>query len=311
MQLSKYGLAAAALAILLSACGMPAPIVKPASNTPADAARTPQPAGWQCELSTMGRDIITTNGKNVVLHGANVPSITAMELSGYTWDDRLRDLAAAGAQVVRLPVNFHELTPTFVPAKVLPFIQLANQRGMIVILAWNAAITHPINNMVDDAEDWLRMEIDYMNNNNGVWFDLYAGMQGVTPARQRNIAQRLVDVARGFRSHNVIVVPDPVWFTSNDASISKNLIGGNIVYGLRDSPELSATLSANKIGQRLPFIVTNWGDLARPLSVDLDALKKVNIGNLAASTLVDTPHLPSYLSDYWKANRMNWSVCHK
>lgn len=259
----------------------------------------------------MGNDIITPNGRNIVLHGANVPTLTDMEQSGYTWDDRLRDLSYAGAQVVRLPVKFSELTPTFVPAKVAPFVQTANNLGMIVILVWDATITDPIDDMVDDAEDWLRMEIDYLNNNDGVWFDLYSGMKDVTPTRQRNIAQRLLDVARGFRSHNIIVVTDAVWLTSTDPAINKNLIGGNVVYGLDYSADISATLSVNKIGQRMPFIITNWGDPSRPLSVDLDALKKLDIGNISAKTLIDTPHLPVYLADYWKAKQVNWAICHK
>ncbi|MCL4506830.1 MAG: glycoside hydrolase family 5 protein [Chloroflexi bacterium] len=308
---------AAALILLAGACGRPASSNQTAPKTiattvaPAGPTKTAQPAGWQCPLSVMGNDIITPNGRNIVLHGANVPTLTDMEQSGYTWDDRLRDLSYAGAQVVRLPVKFSELTPTFVPAKVAPFVQTANNLGMIVILVWDATITDPIDDMVDDAEDWLRMEIDYLNNNDGVWFDLYSGMKDVTPTRQRNIAQRLLDVARGFRSHNIIVVTDAVWLTSTDPAINKNLIGGNVVYGLDYSADISATLSVNKIGQRMPFIITNWGDPSRPLSVDLDALKKLDIGNISAKTLIDTPHLPVYLADYWKAKQVNWAICHK
>jgi Cellulase (glycosyl hydrolase family 5) len=312
--------------LLLSACSRPAP-AKPIPSQPTTAATikgilggtatpdslkpTPMPLVWQCSLRVNGNALNTPNGKHVNLHGANLPTLTEMENSGYHADARLRDLAGANARVVRLTVDLKEVTPTFVPGEVMPFVQQANDLGMIVILAWSATITDPIDDMVDDAEAWVRLEITYLNNNPGVWFDLYSGTQDVTPQRQRSIAQRLVDVARGFRSNNIILVNDPAWLSLADSNANKPLSGGNIVYGLSSLSIVTATLSANKNATRLPFIVTRWGNPSVPISIDLDRLKPLDIGTIVVSDLVDTPHIPAYLADFWQSVKVNWSSCRK
>ena len=318
MQHLKRGLAlptALALLIVLSACGRNAAKAPPTAVTSATQTAgptsTPQPTGWQCDLRVEGKNIDTPNGKRVVLHGANLPTLTVMENSGYKWDARLSDLAGGNARVVRLAINVKELTPTFVPAKVVPFVRLANDLGMIVILSWAATITDPVDDMVDDAEDWVRLEVDYLNNNGGVWFDLYNGMKDVSPARQKSIAQRLVDVARGFRSNNIILVNNPAWLFEADAAINQPLSGGNIVYGLNAGVVNTTTLSVNHVGDRSPFMVTRWGNVSSPLSVDVDLLKKIGIGTLVTSELVDTPNVPVYLADWWRASLVNWSTCRK
>jgi hypothetical protein len=318
MQQSKRGWAlpvALALLVLLSACG------RVGAKTPPTAASTamqtagltsiPQPTGWQCDLRVEGSNIDTPNGEHVILHGANLPTLTEMENSGYKWDAHLHDLAGGNARVVRLAINVKELTPTFVPAKVAPFVRLANKLGMIVILSWDATITDPVNDMVDDAEDWVRLEVDYLNNNSGVWFDLYNGMKDVSPARQKNIAQRLVDVARGFRSNNVILVNNPAWLFEADPNINRPLSGGNIVYGLNAGAVNTITLKVNHIGDVAPFMITRWGSVSSPLSVDVDFLKKLGLGTIATSELVDTPNVPMYLADWWRTNLVNWSTCRK
>lgn len=298
-----------AAAILVASCGR-----SPAKSTPtitAGPTKTALPSGWQCELTVEGKLISTPNGKRVVLHGANLPTLTEMEKSAYKWEAHLHDLAGANARVVRLPVDVKELTPTFVPAKVAPFVRMANDLGMIVILSWDATITDPVNDMVDDAEDWVRLQVDYLNNNPGVWFDLYNGMHDVPPARQRNIAQRLVDVARGFRSNNIIIVNNPAWLFDSDPQINKPLSGGNIVYGVNAGVVNTMTLGINHVTDQAPFMITRWGNVSSPLSVDIDNLKKIGLGTIASSPLVDSPNIPAYLSEWWRANAVDWSSCHK
>ena len=320
------GFGLVALALLLSACSRPGQ-AKPTLGAPTGVATaqanagtvtpaaTPKPTAlplvWQCSLKVNGNTIDTPNGRHVTLHGANLPTLTEMASSGYKADARLRDLANSNARVVRLAVDLKEVSPTFVPAEIVPFVQQANDLGMIVILSWSATITDPIDDMVDDAEDWVRLEITYLNNNPGVWFDLYSGTQGVTPLRQRSISQRLVDVARGFRSNNIILVNDPAWLSAADASINKPLSGGNIVYGLSSLNTVSQTLGVNKNAARLPFMVTRWGNASAPISVDLDRLKPLNIGTIVVSDLVDTPHIPTYLADYWQTVKVNWTTCRR
>ncbi len=298
------------LVVTISACSRKG-AATPESNSATAVPTTAQPVGWQCDLTVEGNSISLPNGRQVVLHGANLPTLTAMEGSGYKWEARLSDLANMNARVVRLAVSVKELTPTFVPAKVVPFVREANNRGMIVILSWDAIITDPIDAMVDDAEDWVRLEIDYLNNNTGVWFDVYDGMKDVPITRQKSIAQRLVDVARGYRSKNVILVNNPAWLFEPSGEVNTLLNGSNIVYGLNTGAVSTLTLNINNVGDEAPFMITRWGNATSPLSVDVEYLKKIGIGTLAAGDLVDSPNMPLYLADWWKLKAVKWESCKK
>jgi hypothetical protein len=210
--------------------------------------------------------------------------------------------------MVRLRVDFREMSPTFVPARVVPFVQQANQLGMVVMLGWSTVISGSVDDAVDDSEDWVRQELTYLSNNPGVWFDLYDGTQDVSPTRQRNIAQRLVDVARGYRANNIIVVNDPAWLLESDPAINQPLPGSNIVYGLdgRAGAQAGLKLAGAPKGfdvTKSPFIVTRWdGDPGA-----MAALRALRIGALVSS--VPNP-LPAALTDFWKANRADLGTCH-
>ena len=281
--------------MVLSACARPAGVAVPTA------------APVVCDIHVKGRWIVGSADEPLTLNGANLPTLTEMEAGSYPAESRLHDLAAAGATMVRLRVDFREVSPTFVPAKVAPFVQQANQLGMVVLLGWSTVISGSVDDLVDDAEDWVRQEFTYLSNNPGVWFDLYDGMQDVSPTRQRNIAQRLVDVARGYRANNIIVVNDPVWLLETDPAINKSLPGGNIVYGLDGRTGAKVGLKQAGAGNgydvtKYPFIVTRWdGDTA-----DLASLGALKVGALAGS--VANP-VPSALADYWKANRADLATC--
>lgn len=274
--------------VVLSACARPAGVAVPTA------------APVVCDIHVKGRWIVGSADEPLTLYGANLPTLSEMEASAYPVDTRLHDLAAAGATMVRLRVDFREVSPTFVPAKVAPFVQQANQLGMVVLLGWSTVISGSVNDYVDDAEDWVRQEFTYLSNNPGVWFDLYDGMQDVSPTRQRNIAQRLVDVARGYRANNIIVVNDPVWLLEADPAINQPLPASNIVYGVGSSGV--AQLGDGYDTSNLPFIVTRWdGDTA-----GLASLHALQVGALARS--VANP-IPTSLADFWKANRVDLRAC--
>lgn len=121
-----------------------------------------------CRLRVDGPSIRDEAGQRVVLHGANLPTLTEMEASPCKPANRLRDLADAGAKIVRLRVTDSEITPTFVPGPVTDFVRQANRPGLLVILARGDTIQTPLNQHVNDAESWLRLMIDHLKNNPGV-----------------------------------------------------------------------------------------------------------------------------------------------
>jgi hypothetical protein len=282
--------------VMLSACARPAGVVVPTA------------APVLCDIHVDGHWIVNATGAPLILNGANLPSLTEMDAGSYSTNNRLHDLAAAGATLVRLRVDFRELSPTFIPARVVPFVQQANQLGMVVMLGWSTVISGSVDDAVDDSEDWVRQELTYLSNNPGVWFDLYDGMQDVSPTRQRNIAQRLVDVARGYRANNIIVVNDPAWLLESDPAINQPLSGANIVYGLdgRAGAKMGLKQAGAQngfAGNKFPFLVTRWDGAPG----DMASLRALQMGALVNT--VSNP-VPESLKDFWKANRADLGTCH-
>lgn len=132
------------------------------SESQSIAAEMTAEAACFCRLRVDGPSIRDEAGQRVVLHGANLPTLTEMEASPYKPANRLRDLADAGAKIVRLRVTDSEITPTFVPGPVTDFVRQANRLGLLVILARGDAIQTPLNQHVNDAESWLRLMIDHL-----------------------------------------------------------------------------------------------------------------------------------------------------
>ncbi|MGQ9815544.1 MAG: cellulase family glycosylhydrolase [Candidatus Roseilinea sp.] len=204
------------------------------------------------EFRTPDASIRDEAGRPVVLHGANLPTLTEMAASPYKPANHLRDLANAGAKIVRLRVTDSEITPTFVPGPVTDFVRQANRLGLLVMLAWGDTIQTPLNQHVNDAERWLRLMIDYLKNNPGVWFDPVDAIHDASSRRQRPIAQRFVDVARGRNANNIIVINQPDWLTDPDPDARQLLSGVNVVYGIDVETMNRYPLDA------APFMFTRW-----------------------------------------------------
>lgn len=181
-----------------------------------------------CKLHVDGRWVKDAQGNIVILHGANLPTLTDMQASERKPEDRLRQLAAAGARVVRLAVDQREITPTFVPAKVSPFVDQANALGILVILVYRNDTKETVNTQADNAEDWLRLTLTYLLNAPGVWFEPFD--TPIDTPKWQAINQRMVDIVRGFRADNVVVIGNPTWL--KDAGAAASLDGRDIVYSV-------------------------------------------------------------------------------
>ena len=229
--------------LALSACSS-RPLALPATPTPA----VPQ----YCRLRVDGRWIKDAVGNTVILHGASLPTLDEMETGGPSPEQRLAQLAEAGGRVVRLAVDDPELTPTFVPAKLSPFIDRANALGMLVIVSFRNNPKTTVNSQADEVEDFLRLMMTYLRNAPGVWFEPI-GVPIDTP-KWPGIAQRIVDIARGYNADNVLLFGNPIWLRDGRGPLS----GANVAYGVeslegwpRDAAPL---LVLDYAGQDLPAI---------------------------------------------------------
>jgi len=205
------------MSLLLAACAV----------RPLAVAVTPTPLVAQyCKLHVEGGLVKDGSGRAVRLFGATLPSLAEMTASAHKPEARLQALSAAGARVVRLAITEHEMEPTFVPATLSPFIDQANALGMLVILSYQNDVTLAANDQADNAEDWLRLALQYLRNAPGVWFEPFA--HPVSAPAWQGMHQRMIDVARGFKADNVFLVDEPAWLKDGKPGLS----GGNIAYGM-------------------------------------------------------------------------------
>ncbi|MCS6846290.1 MAG: cellulase family glycosylhydrolase [Anaerolineae bacterium] len=250
------------------------------SGRPLVVAATPTPVVPQyCPLRVEGRWVVDAGGNVVILHGASLPTLAEMAQSDRDAAQRLRELAAAGARVVRLPVDQSEITPTFVPAAVSPFIDQANALGMLVILAYRNDLDETVRKQGEAAEDWLRLALTYLRNAPGVWFEPFA--RPIATPKWRAMNQRMVDVARGFRADNVIVVNAPDWL--RDAP-NERLTGSNVAYAVPalDGWPLDAA----------PFILTDFD------GADVGAVQAAQVWSIASEAVQ-----PAGLLALWRTSK--------
>lgn len=191
---------------------------------------TPTPTVAQfCTMRVEGRFVKGEAGTALVMHGAQLPTLTEMAESDRKPEQRLRELAAAGAKVVRILVREHEMTPTFVPATLSPFVDQANALGLLVIIAYDNdtdfSSNSKLNKVAENAEDWLRLAITYLLKSPGVWYEPFAKPPAQSP-KWPAVAQRMVDVVRGYGAQTVILISEPAWLRQGGALLK----GGNVAY---------------------------------------------------------------------------------
>lgn len=291
-----------ALCVLLGLTGcqfQPQPLrMAGASPMPA-----PQPPAF-CALKTVGAQIQTPSGQALTLHGVDLPSIKEMEADPQqTIEARLKALAAAGAQLVRLPMSDHEFSAPFIPEEVLPLSDMANQLGMVVVLTWQQPTDNKsVDTQAEEIEDWLRISVVYFADRPGVWFDPFGSAfkwissfgSSVAPnlGKQRAIAQRMADVLNGYRYKNVLLVRNPIWLLDGNAEHAKPISGNNVIYGVDDL----STLPKYPVDQA-PFF---W------LSLDDVAKAPANMSTIAGPTAAPSPALQAF----WQAqNKIDLRTC--
>jgi len=220
----------AALCVALVACG----------SRPLIVAATPTPeVPTYCRLTIEGRWVKRETGQTVILHGADLPTLSEMAAAGQSPESLLQMLAEAGARLIRLPIAPAEMSPRFIPAVVSPLIERANALGMLTILAYRNDLSAKVNDQAEAAEDWLRTVLTYLRNAPGVWIQPFA-FPIATP-KWRALNQRMVDVAVGLGAKNGIVVAHPDWLGEGNPRLIQ---GENVVYSVRslDGLPLDAAL---------------------------------------------------------------------
>ncbi|MEI7469806.1 MAG: cellulase family glycosylhydrolase [Chloroflexota bacterium] len=241
---------------------------------------TPTPSAQFCQTRTEGRWIKNANGNNVIVHGVNLPTLTEMEKSGVSVSNRLRDLAAQGATVVRLQMGENEMSQTVIPLKIMPVVHAANELGMVVILSWNMVIEEVNNPQISSTEEWIRQLNVYIAREPGVWVDPINEIRSIPLARRRNVAQRYIDIIRGYNILNIVVINEAFWLLDTNPEINKPLLGANIVYGVRKLAQ-----PAQWPVEQQPFLITDWdGGAYDVATAKIGSIARLRLDNTLAQT---------------------------
>jgi hypothetical protein len=253
--MTRFGVYCVALAaMLLAGCSAP-------SSAPVQGELLRPPPF--CDLSVDGAAIRRADGTAVRPIGVNLPSIKTMLATGISPEQRLRQVAQAGGTVVRLPFTDEEVTPQYVPGQVLPFVAEANKLGVIVILSWRNDTEERLNKQGKHAEDFVRLVVPYLRGYKGVWLDPLYALPEAPPGKQRAVAERMLNVVRGMGDNRIVIIGNPVWLLTGDATINRPFDQGNVLYGVTDTVGLNANT--------LPLFVTD-GAAALPTDVTGGAL---------------------------------------
>lgn len=243
---------------------------------------TPTPALAQfCTMRVDGRFVKDEAGTTLMLHGAQLPTLTEMAESDRKPEQRLKEMAAGGAKVVRILVREHEMTPTFVPATLSPFVDQANALGILVIIAYDNntdfSSNSKLNDIAEKAEDWLRLTMTYLLKSPGIWYEPFATPPAQSP-KWPAVAQRMVDVVRGFGAQTVMLIDEPAWLKQGGALLK----GNNVAYS-------AASFDGYPINDA-PFVVQPFdGDNAQ-------AIQAAQVWTLAAESQAGA------LTPFWKTS---------
>ncbi len=289
--------------LIVSACMLMLAACRPLRMSGSAPIATPHPPPF-CALKVNGATLQNSQGNTIALHGAALPTLKAMAISGESPEARLRALAAAGAQLVRLPITDEEFNAPFVPEKLLPFTDLANELGMVVVLSWQQPTENrTVSVQAGEIEDWLRILVIYIADRPGIWLDPFNQPLALPPVdkdkkiamalgRQRSVAQRMADVLAGYRYKNIVLINNPIWMLDGDSEHIKPLVGGNVVYGVDDLDLLNKYPT-----DRVPFF---W------MAMDDPTRAPANINTVA----IEKPAAPNILKTFWHAqNKVSLTGC--
>jgi hypothetical protein len=185
-----------------------------------------------CVMHVDGGAIKGPMGERIVLHGVNLPSISALESAGESAPARIDALAADGAAVIRMAVVEREVTPGFVPDKLLPAVIRANENGVVLILSWQNDPTVKLNAQADAAEDFVRLLVPALRGFDGVWLDPLNVPLDQPEGKRRAVAERMLNVVRGLGDGRIVVINNADWLRSADADLRKPFEHPNVVYGV-------------------------------------------------------------------------------
>ncbi len=231
-------------------------------------------ASFPAALHVEGNKLVTASGEAVRLRGL-MPG-EPYELEGEKRFDRglFEEMAAAGANVVRIPVHPHAWTenPDYLWRYLEPAVGWAGESGQYAIIDW-----HSIGN-VETGEAPLLPELyshtaemtfefwsqvaRYFRDTPHVLFEVFNEPQGISPEDWQVQAIELVRVIREQGAHQPALVGGTEYGRDLSWVLEAPVEGENVVYASHIYPAHAQSAWGYYFGlvaERYPVLITEWG----------------------------------------------------
>lgn len=225
-------------------------------------------------LDVRGPELRTPDGEVVTLRGVMVPDPSVLDSRGRFSRDLVRDVAATGATVLRVPVHpgWWADDPDYLWRYLEPLVRWAGEEGLYVILDW-----HVIGNVATGAapenpdlvaadlpttrEFWTTVAGHFADAPH-VLFEIVNEPQGIAPDDWRAVADELTALVRAQGATQPVVVGGVEYARDLSWLADGGVDDPDVVYATHVYPAHAQAWWETWFGgvtDRFPLLLTEWG----------------------------------------------------
>jgi aryl-phospho-beta-D-glucosidase BglC (GH1 family) len=218
-----------------------------------------------------GHDLVRADGSTVRLRGVMVPAPERLSDQGRLGPDLFRSIAAAGANVVRLPVDPEtwRSDPEYIARYLDPAVRWAGEAGLYAIvdlhmignIETGAGQAMPQSPARPLAEGFWRTTSAYFRSTPHTLFELFNEPAGIAADAWQPVAADLVRTMRAGGAQQLVIVGG-VDFASDASWVADTPIADdNVAYAVHIYPGTGVDWerSFGDVAARHPVLVTEWG----------------------------------------------------
>ncbi len=218
----------------------------------------------------------TDDGHPVVLRGVMVPDPAVLAREGRFRRGMIEDIAAAGANVVRVPVHpeYWRDDPDYLWRYLDEIVRWCGQEGMYAILDWHsignvvtgrAPLSQELYSATEEStrEFWSQIAAHFESTPH-VLFEVFNEPQGIAAEEWRDAAQALIGVIRGAGATQPVIVGGLEYARDLSWVLKTPLDDAAVIYASHIYPSHPASSWDTWFGDvalRYPVMITEWGFL--------------------------------------------------
>lgn len=230
-------------------------------------------------LGVDGADVVAGGARAVTLRGIMPPDPAVLDADGRLTADLFEEIAATGANVVRIPVHPQHWQDhdDYLWRYLDPAVRWAGDAGMYAIIDWHAigdirtgeAPLHPDLYVPTEAlahEFWTATAA-YFAGAPHVLFEVFNEPQGIAARDWREAAQRLVDVIRSSGARQPAIVGGTSYARDLSWVLDDPVDDPAVIYAAHIYPSHGESAWPRYFGDvaaRHPVVLTEWGFASSP-----------------------------------------------